>query len=98
MVHQTRAPGHHLDDVVLFPEKVARGGNAVTAQIVQSASTRLGDVPEMCAMGAAVRFARPHPNHPAYTAVLDGLPGLDHARRKHFRFGVTVKRARLYGC
>ena len=59
------APGHHLDDAVLLPEEVARGFDAMTAEVVHGAAAGFLDVPEVGAVRPAVRFPRAHPKHAA---------------------------------
>src|SRR5579864_1627298 len=90
---QPRAPRHHFDDLVLFPEKVTCGFDAVAAKVVHSATTGFVDIPKVRAVRPAVRFPRAHPKHSAHAALLDRLARLDHARREHLGFGVSVERA-----
>src|SRR5262245_26264791 len=88
------APCHHFDDTILLTEAIAGRLDAVASEIVQCAAAGLGDVPEMCAVRAAVRFPRPHPEYPADASVFDRLARLDDAWREDFGLGVPMECAR----
>ncbi len=69
----------------------------MAAKIVHGPAARLGDIPKMRAMRAAMRLPRTDPEHSTDSALLDRLPCFDDTRREHLRFRIAVQRARLLG-
>src|SRR5262249_27266918 len=78
-------------------ERVAGHRDGVAAEVVQRAAPRLLDVPEVRAVGAAVRLARADPEDAADPPRLDDLPRLDHRGGEDLRLRVAVERARAAG-
>src|SRR6185436_1793616 len=78
MMHESRSPSHDFNNRVVLAEKVSRSLKAVATQVVQSAASGLGDIPEVRTVRAAVRLPRPNPEDFPNSALLNGFPRLDH--------------------
>ena len=94
-VGQRSSPGQDLDSRVVFAVEIASGRDAVAAEIMQRSPSGFLHVPEVRAVGSAVRLAGAHPGDAADAAPFDDLARLDHRGGENFRFRIAVKRARL---
>ena len=90
VMHQSRSPSHDFNDGIVLAEKVSRSLNAVATQVVQGATSSLGDIPEVRTVRAAVRLPRPNPEDFPDSPVLNGFLCLDDRWRKHFGFGIAM--------